>query len=193
LQQSGGAPTNRIATVNSASYSYDAAGNVTNDGSHSYVYDAENRVVGVDGGAATYSYDERNWRVKKTVGSSVTHYVWEGGQVLSEHNGSTGAVIVDYIYAGGRMIAKEEAGARWYFLSDRLSVRVSLDASGNVVGRQGHLPFGEDFSESGAQQKHHLTSYERDAESGLDHAVNRYYGSNVGPNRGGKSLFFCIT
>jgi RHS repeat-associated protein len=180
LQQSGGAPTNRIATVNSASYSYDAAGNVTNDGSHSYTYDAENRVVSVDGGAATYNYDQRSWRVKKAVGASVTHYIWEGGQVIAEHNGGTGAVIVDYIYAGGRMIAKEEAGARRYFLSDRLSVRVTLDASGNIVGRQAHLPFGEDFAESGTQQKHHLTSYERDAESGLDYAVNRYYGSNVG-------------
>jgi uncharacterized protein RhaS with RHS repeats len=108
LQQSGGAPTNRIATVNSASYSYDAAGNVTNDGSHGYTYDAENRVVSVDGGTAAYSYDERNWRVKKSVGSSVTHYIWEGGQVIAEHNGGTGAVIVDYIYASGRMIAKEE-------------------------------------------------------------------------------------
>jgi RHS repeat-associated protein len=180
LQQSGGLPTNRIATVGSTSYSYDSAGNVTNDGVHSYTYDAENRVVSVDSGAATYSYDERNWRVKKTVGSSVTHYIWEGGQVLAEHNGSTGAVIVDYIYAGGRMIAKEDAGARRYFLSDRLSVRVSLDTGGNVVGRQGHLPFGEDFAESGTQQKQHLTSYERDAESGLDYAVNRYHSSNAG-------------
>ena len=180
LQQSGGAPTNRIATLNSASYSYDSGGNVTNDGSHSYTYDAENRVVSVDSGAATYNYDQRNWRVKKAVGASVTHYIWEGGQVLAEHSGSTGAVIVDYIYAGGRMIAKEEAGARRYFLSDRLSVRMILDATGNVVGRQAHLPFREDFAESGTQQKHHLTRYERDAESGLDYAVNRYYSSNVG-------------
>jgi hypothetical protein len=33
-------------------------------------------------------------------------------------------------------------------------------------GGQGHLPFGEDFGESGTQQKHHFTSYERDSESG---------------------------
>jgi RHS repeat-associated protein len=180
LQQSGGLPTNRIATVNSTSYSYDSAGNMTNDGAHSYTYDAENRVVSVDGGAATYSYDQRNWRVKKSVGSGLTHYVWEGGQVLAEHNGSTGTVIVDYIYAAGRMIAKQESGVRRYFLSDRLSVRMTLDTSGNVVGRQAHLPFGEDFAESGTQQKHHLTSYERDAESGMDYAVNRYHNSSVG-------------
>jgi RHS repeat-associated protein len=42
------------------------------------------------------------------------------------------------------------------------------------------LPFGEDFAESGTQQKQHLTSYERDAESGLDYAVNRYHNSSLG-------------
>jgi RHS repeat-associated protein len=55
-----------------------------------------------------------------------------------------------------------------------------LDASGNVIGRQAHLPFGEDFAESGTQDKHHFTSYERDGESGLDYAVNRHMQSVVG-------------
>jgi RHS repeat-associated protein len=32
---------------------------------------------------------------------------------------------------------------------------------------------GEDFAESGMQQKQHFTSYERDAESGTDYAINR--------------------
>ena len=54
LQQSAGVPTNHIASVTAGStfnYTYDAAGNVTNDGVHSYGYDSENRIVGVDGGA----------------------------------------------------------------------------------------------------------------------------------------------
>jgi len=35
-------------------YSYDAAGNMTWDGTHTYTYDAENRIISMDGGAATY-------------------------------------------------------------------------------------------------------------------------------------------
>jgi YD repeat-containing protein len=66
MQESGGAPTNRFtsATTNSvqANYSYDAAGNVTNDGSHSYVYDALNRIVSIDGTAALCAYDHQNRR-----------------------------------------------------------------------------------------------------------------------------------
>jgi RHS repeat-associated protein len=54
------------------------------------------------------------------------------------------------------------------------------DNSGNVLGRQAHLPFGEDFGESGTQEKHHFTSYERDVESGSDYAVNRQYSQSTG-------------
>ena len=100
--------------------------------------------------------------------------------MLAEHNGGTGAALIDYIYSGSRLLAKVAGGTTNYFLSDRLSVRLVLDANGNVVGRQGHLPYGEDFAESGTQQKKHFTSYERDPESGIDYAVNRYYGPSVG-------------
>jgi RHS repeat-associated protein len=77
-------------------------------------------------------------------------------------------------------VAKEVVSGRVYLLSDRLSVRVMLDGSGNVIGRQAHLPYGEDFAESGTQQKHHFTSYERDAESWLDYAISRMYSSGLG-------------
>jgi RHS repeat-associated protein len=161
-------------------YLYDAAGNLWFDGAHSYQYDAENRMVSVDNGAtARYYYDFRNRRVQKVTAGTV-RYVWEGGKVLAEHDGTTGSVLVDYIYSGHSPIAKVAGGITNYFISDRLSVRMTLDTSGNVVGRQAHLPFGEDFAESGQQEKHHFTRYESDAESGLDYAVNRFYAESVG-------------
>ena len=184
LQGSGGIPTNQIASVTEGStvnYTYDAAGNVTNDGVHSYSYDSANRIVSVDGGStASNAYDHQNRRYKKTIGSTVTHYVWQGSQVQAEHNGSTGAVLTDYVYSGSRMISKVASSSTQYFLSDRLSTRLVLDSSGNVSGRQGHLAFGEDFAESGAQEKHHFTSYERDSESGTDYAVYRGYSQTTG-------------
>ena len=135
--------------------------------------------MSVDGGStASYGYDNQNRRYKKTVASTITHYVWEGSQAISEYNGATGALLSDYVFSGGRMIAKAATGQ--YFLSDRLSVRLTTDANGNVTGRQGHLPFGEDFGESGAQEKHHFTGYERDTESGSDYGINRQYSLNSG-------------
>jgi RHS repeat-associated protein len=182
LEQSGGAPTNRITSVTGIStvnYSYDASGNMTSDGLHSYTYDSEDRLVSVDSGAtAQYSYDHQNRRYKKTIGSTVTHYVWENGKVLGEYNGSTGTLQVNYWYAGKRMFKKTGVTTQ-VFLSDRLSIRLALSNIGVVAGRQGHLPFGEDFAESGTQEKHHFTSYERDIEIGTDYAVNRQYSAAV--------------
>jgi RHS repeat-associated protein len=185
LQQSGGAPTNRLTSVTTSgvtsNYAYDSAGNVTNDGSHTYAYDAENRIVSVDSGTtATYAYDTSNQRYKKVTGGATTHYIWQGSQVIAEHNGGTGTVLTDYVSAGSRMIANVSSGSTQYFLSDRLSVRMTLDTSGSVLGRQAHLPFGEDFGESGTQEKHHFTSYERDGGSGTDYAVNRQHAQTIG-------------
>jgi RHS repeat-associated protein len=149
---------------------------------HSFTYDAENRVVSVDGGStATYSYDNQNRRVKKVVGSTTTHYVWQGGQVIAEHNGSTGGVIVDYIFAGGRMIAREGGSGRIFLLNDGLSVRATItDGQGGIQGRQSHLPFGEELVGTGTTDKHRFTSYERDSETGTDYAVNRQYAQSIG-------------
>lgn len=97
--------------------------------------------------------------------------------MLAEHNGVTGAMVVNYIYAGNRMILS----GPYYLLNDQLSARLLLNTLGAVKGRQAHLPFGEDFAETGPQQeKHHFTSYERDTATGADYAVNRTYSFNVG-------------
>jgi RHS repeat-associated protein len=186
LVQSAGAPTNQIQSVTSGgatkNHAYDAAGNVTNDGTHTYAYDAENRLESVDGGSTgQYFYDYQNRRVKKVVGSASTHYTWEGSQVLCEYNATTGGQITDYVYLGSRLLAEGPGntiggnGTVTYALSDRLSVRMLLNKFGSVIGQQAHLPFGEDFAESGTQEKHHFTSYERDSETGTDYAINRGY------------------
>jgi YD repeat-containing protein len=64
MQTSGSAPTNRISTVNLTGYSYDANGNLKGDGSNTYNYDAENRMVSSSGAlGASYLYDSSNRRV----------------------------------------------------------------------------------------------------------------------------------
>jgi RHS repeat-associated protein len=167
LQQSGGAPTNRILNVSGVSYIYDAAGNLTSDNGAAgkYKYDAESRLVKVDGGGtATYSYDSGNRRVKKVAGGHTTYYIWEGSQVIAEYS-----------------TAPQASGELRYYLADRLSTRLTTDNNGNVVGRQDHQPFGEDgLSSAGAVEKHRFTSYERDGETNTDYAINRQYSHTIG-------------
>src|SRR5262249_6695816 len=153
LGTTGGATNNRIATVNGVSYSYDAAGNVTSDGLHSYQYDCEGRIAKVDAGTANeadYFYDLNNWRVKKITGAAgaspvTTYYVWDGARVIAEYSTA----------------APTGNGVRYYH-PDRLSTRMITDPNGNVIGTEDVLPFGEDAgSSSGAAEKHRFANYER--------------------------------
>ncbi len=144
IATTGGVANNRIANVNGVAYTYDASGDVTADGAHSYQYDAECRLATVDSGsAATNTYDSSNWRVKKVAGGVTTHYVWEGAQVIAEYNGSTGALISEYIFAGSSMIREQGSTTRYYH-RDRLSTRLITDGAGTVAGTMDHLPFGEE-------------------------------------------------
>jgi RHS repeat-associated protein len=115
-------------------------------------------------GSESYSYDANNHRLKKVMGGVVTHYIWEGSQVIAE-----------YERGGGLSGA---TGTRYYH-QDRLSTRIITDGAGNVVGTADQLSFGEQIGGSGEEEKHKFTSYERDG-TGLDYAVNRYYASQQG-------------
>jgi RHS repeat-associated protein len=170
IQKPSNIESNRISTVNGVSYSYDAAGNLTSDNSSAqpnrFRYDAESRLVKVDGGAtAIYSYDGANRRVKKQTSTGVTYYVWEGNQMIAEYSNS----------------AQSGGGGLRYYLADKLSTRVVLDGAGNIIGTQDHQPFGEDgIMSAGELEKHRFTNYERDSETGTDYAINRQYQTSTG-------------
>jgi RHS repeat-associated protein len=160
--------TNNGVTLNQ---SYDASGNLTNDGVHSYVYDAEGRLVTVDQGSANeadYIYDANNWRVKRTTGAgaTTTYYVWSAGQVIAEYSNAA---------------ATGTAGVMYYH-QDQLSTRLITGPTGPALVTEDVYPFGEDAgaSPAGLADKHRFTDYERDAESGVDYGMNRHYGSTNG-------------
>jgi RHS repeat-associated protein len=115
------------------------------------------------------------------VGTTTTHYVWEGDMVLAEYTAGSSTPASEYVYAGSRMIARDASGTLSYYHKDRLSTRMVTSGSGSVVGTQSHYPFGEDAGTTGTEtDKHRFTTYERDSESSLDYAVNRYENAALG-------------
>jgi RHS repeat-associated protein len=91
-------------------YCYDAAGNLLHDNfDHQYVYDAESRMIQVDGGAHNYTYALDGNRVRKDVsGSASTEYIYFQGVAITERNVSTGSWS-DYIFGNGKRIARAQA------------------------------------------------------------------------------------
>jgi RHS repeat-associated protein len=52
---------------------------------------------------------------------------------------------------------------------------VITDVNGNAVSTHKYLPFGEELSPSSSNSSHKFTGHERDAETGLDYMLARYY------------------
>jgi len=161
--------TNRII---SSGFTYDAAGNTTGDGLHAYAFDAENRIKTVDGATNFYGYDWAGMRVKK----NGTLYVYSGPKVIAEYVSGAAAVSpsVEYIYLKDQMAARIGGGSTTYLYGDHLSTRNEADGTGAVVRTAGLFPYGDVWYETGVNDKWKFTTYERDAESGLDYAMARY-------------------
>jgi len=73
-------------------YTYDSAGNVTNDASHTYTFNGKNQITQVDSGStATYAYDGEGRRAKRTTGGVTTYYFYGPGGIISEFTTASGA------------------------------------------------------------------------------------------------------
>jgi len=176
--------TNNRLTTNpwtSASMSYDAAGNLTNDGYQSYIYDATGQQTYASGGTLAQSYDGDRLRVKKVENGTTTYYVRSsvlGGQVISELTGG-GAFQRGYVYLGGQMLAIQQSGQVSWVHQDPItkSQRVT-NSSGTITSTIDLDPWGGESSRSSNQafQPHRYTSYERDGNGGDEAMMRRYTG-----------------
>jgi RHS repeat-associated protein len=172
---------------------YDASGNVTNDGNgNEPTYDDENRIATDQG--YTYSYDADGMRMEKASGSTGTMY-WIGtqGENLTETD-LTGAINEEYVYFNGQRIARIDrpSGTVNYYFSNHLgSASVITSATGGIQEQTDFYPFGGIAYISGGDPNHYkFTGKERDAESGLDYFINRHYGSSLGRFMQPDPIFF---
>ena len=86
--------------------SYDAAGNLLNDGASTYFYDAENRIQ--TGAGVTYTYDGDGKRVQKSNGK--LYWYGMGSDPLDESDAS-GNLTDEYVFFGGKRIARRNVSS----------------------------------------------------------------------------------
>jgi RHS repeat-associated protein len=184
--------SNRITTPG---YSYDAAGNLTNDTVHTYAYDAQNKIKSVDGIADVYRYDGEGNRVRKNFSAGEKlRLVYSDGQLIAEYSLVNGSLLKEYIYGPNGLLATVEPSiGTLYTTSDHLgSPRVVTNSSAAVVSRHDFKPFGEEIgagvggrtagmgfgAADGLRQK--FTQKERDIETNLDYFGSRCYSATQG-------------
>ncbi len=83
---------NQLITAGGLTLNYDNSGNLQSDGSNTYSYDAENRLLGVTGSNnATLSYDPLG-RLHQIIGSGITsRFGYDGADMIAEYD-ATGAI-----------------------------------------------------------------------------------------------------
>ena len=170
---------NRLTSVDGVAYSWDANGNMLDDGSRAYTYDHANRLTSVVQGGNAYEFDYTGLgdRLRQTVNGNATEYTLdiETGltQVLSD--GGT-----DFLYGGGR-IAQLGASGRDYFLGDALnSVRQLVNDIGQTRLGRAYEPFGGVLSTTGGIDTSYGFTGEWRDETGLTFLRTRYYEPAVG-------------
>ncbi len=164
---------------------YDNNGNTLSSGAHTYTYDSENRLTGMNSGAVTLVYDGDGNRVAKTVRGVTTRYLVADlnptgyPQVVQELN--SGAVTRSYVY-GRRRISQTQSGVTSYYGYDGLgSVRTLTDASGTATDTYDYDAWGNIFSSTGNTPNVYLYRGEQyDPDLGLYYLRARYYNSPTG-------------
>ena len=139
---------NQYVAAGPASFLYDDNGNLRSDGSSSFVYDAENRLVSASGASnATLAYDPlgRLWQTSGAAGT--TRFVYDGDKLVEEYDGAGNRSRV-YVHGPGvdePLILYELTGGpihRFYHADHQGSIVALADDYGNALAINGYDAWG---------------------------------------------------
>ena len=196
---------NQYGSIDANTRTFDADGNLTNDASKRYTWDAENRLtkiesISVDGDdntvytlVATYAYDYQSRRINKTVGATETNFVYNGWNPIAEFSGTT----LDKSYTWGMDLSGSTQGAggvggllsvndgndTYYPTFDgNGNVSEYVDATGAVLAHYEYDAFGQVVASGSMKDDftHQFSTKLLDVASGLHYYGYRYYDSSNG-------------
>jgi RHS repeat-associated protein len=127
-------------------YTYDAAGNVTNDTYNAYQWDAEGRLAAVTSSGSLVSlntYNALGQRVEDVTQTSTTDEAYgAGGNLLVRYTGDSNSR--SFVPFNGRLLAEYYCGGTIFDHPDEIgSVTTATDCTGNIVNEKLFYPFGE--------------------------------------------------
>jgi RHS repeat-associated protein len=155
---------------------YNANGNLTNDGTNTYQWDARNRLVSLSGPSllASFSYDALGRRASKTINGMTTSYLYDGDDIVKETDG--GGVGTNYMRSFNiddpfvRQSTSNE-----YYHTDALGSALSLtNVASTITATYAYEPFGMAAITGISSNAFQFTGREND-EIGLYYFRARYY------------------
>jgi RHS repeat-associated protein len=183
----GGAPTvtnrtyNAANQISNAGFVYDANGNLTNDGTNTYIWDRANRLTTM--GGLSYTYDGLGNRVSQTTNSIVTRYLLDlQPSLVHVLAATTPSTTTRFVHGPRGTLAHENNAGAWsWMVQDGLgSVRGEVSNSVAVDGIQSFAPYGTAFDTQGTFETPHAFTGEMLDGNDLLYLRARYYSPTLG-------------
>lgn len=164
-----------------ATLTYDANGNLINDGVNVYQWDARNRLAGITGGTtASFAYDPLGRRASKTVNGVSTQFAYDGNDIAGEiGGGAVGASYLRSLTIDEPFIRQTSADTEHYH-TDVLGSSLALSGvGGDSAATYSYEPFGKTTSTGMSSNAFQYTGRESDG-AGLYYSRSRYLSSAKG-------------
>ena len=178
---------NELVSMDGAPLTYDDNGNLTDDGTKTYEYDYENRLVRVTRTSDSailgeYNYDALGRRVEKQASGATTTYYYDENRVIEEQVGSV--TEATYVYGDDidEVLTMEHGGQTYFYHTDSLgNIAALANASGNVVEHYTYDPYGQMITGLSSVANPYMFDGRRLDEATSDYYYrNRYYHANIG-------------
>lgn len=142
---------NQYTAAGGASFGYDTNGNLTSDGSNTFVYDVENRLVTRSGAAsATLRYDPLGRLYEVTGPSGTRRFLYDGSDLVAEYD-TAGNMLNRYVHGlgagddplvwfAGSGVA--DANRRYLYADERGSIVAVTDAGSALLSRNSYDEYG---------------------------------------------------
>jgi RHS repeat-associated protein len=164
-------------------YTYDLNGNLTGDGTKTYEWDAENRLVRVLQGAtelARFVYDGDGRRTQKIANGVTRTYVYDGEDIIEERVAPGQTIRHVLGLAIDQHLASHDGANVSYYLTDHLGSAAQVtNGAGTVTLAREYDPWGNLLAGASASGWA-FTGREWDHEIGLYYYRARYYDPAVG-------------
>lgn len=189
---------------------YDDDGNMLNDGTWTFTWDAENRMKSATNGTQTleFTYDYLSRRVEKKIYSGVTlstheRFIYNNFKAIEKLDAlDSNAIKQKFIWSGEKLLSMSDSNGTYYYLQDaNKNIGQLIDSSGAIKANYEYSPFGKlTVANDTLANPFRFSSEYFDTETGLVYYNYRYYSPDLGrwlsrdpiEEQGGWSLYGMI-
>ncbi len=169
---------NGMSAFNGTTLSYDANGNLTNDGTNTYTWDARNHLTAISGAmAASFIYDAFGRRASKSIGAATTQFLYDRMNPVQElQGGAPSANLLTGRRLDENFARTDSSNNLSTLLTDALWSTIGLVGPGQSIATSyTYQPFGATTAAGAANaNSYQFTGRESDG-TGLYYYRARYY------------------